>query len=74
MTASPKERNAARVRRHRLALRAAGLRPVQVWVPDTRDPEFVAECRRQSLATRDDPQEAEILDWIEAVSDHRDWV
>lgn len=40
----------ARVRKHRLALRRAGLRPVQIWVPDTRRPGFDAECRRQSRA------------------------
>lgn len=39
----------ARVQRHREALRAAGLRPVQIWVPDTRRPGFEDECRRQSL-------------------------
>lgn len=46
MTASVKER----VRRRREQMRAAGLRPVQIWVPDTRRPGFAAECRRQSLA------------------------
>ena len=39
-----------RVQRRRNALRAAGLRPVQIWVPDTRKPGFAEECRRQSLA------------------------
>lgn len=38
-----------RVQKHRDALRKAGLRPVQIWVPDTRRPDFAAECRRQSL-------------------------
>ena len=38
----------ARVQRHRDALRMAGLRPVQIWVPDTRRPDFAQECRRQS--------------------------
>lgn len=38
-----------RVQKHRDGLRAAGLRPVQIWVPDTRVPAYVAECRRQSL-------------------------
>lgn len=38
----------ARVQKHRDALRMAGLRPVQIWVPDTRRPDFKAECRRQS--------------------------
>jgi hypothetical protein len=39
-----------RVQRRRDALRAAGLRPVQIWVPDTRRPGFAEECRRQSRA------------------------
>jgi hypothetical protein len=39
----------ARVQKHRDALRMAGLRPVQIWVPDTRRPGFTEECRRQSL-------------------------
>ena len=38
-----------RVQKHRDALRMAGLRPVQIWVPDTRRPGFVEECRRQCL-------------------------
>lgn len=36
-----------RVQKHRNALRMAGLRPVQIWVPDTRHPDFADECRRQ---------------------------
>lgn len=39
----------ARVQKHRDALRMAGLRPVQIWVPDTRRPDFAEECRRQCL-------------------------
>ena len=39
-----------RVRKRRDMLRAAGLRPVQIWVPDARRPGFSEECRRQSLA------------------------
>ncbi|AUB85477.1 antitoxin MazE family protein [Candidatus Thiodictyon syntrophicum] len=39
----------ARVQKHRDALRMEGLRPVQVWVPDTRRPGFAEECRCQSL-------------------------
>jgi hypothetical protein len=39
---------ATRVRKRRAALRQAGLRPVQIWVPDTRRPGFAEECRRQS--------------------------
>lgn len=62
-----------RVRRHREVMRAAGLRPVQVWVPDTRDPAFVAECKRQSLMLRDDPQEAEIFAMLDEIADRSGW-
>ncbi len=37
-----------RVARRRAKLRALGLRPVQLWVPDTGAPGFAEECRRQS--------------------------
>lgn len=37
-----------RVQKHRNALRMAGLRPVQIWVPDTRKAGFAEECKRQS--------------------------
>jgi len=29
---------------------AHGLQPIQIWVPDTHDPKFQAEYRRQALA------------------------
>ncbi|WP_273757787.1 antitoxin MazE family protein [Bartonella sp. AU55XJBT] len=37
-----------RVQRHRNAQRKAGLRLMQIWVPDTHRPDFAEECRRQS--------------------------
>lgn len=53
---------AQRVRKRRHALRMAGLRPVQIWVPDTRRPGFDEECRRQSQrAARSDLADAELL-------------
>lgn len=39
----------SRVQKHRDAQRAAGLRLVQIWVPDTRRPGFTEECHRQCL-------------------------
>ncbi|WP_429474079.1 antitoxin MazE family protein [Paraburkholderia sp. WSM4175] len=62
-----------RVRNHRNALRAAGLRPVQIWVPDTRRAGFAEECRRQSLRLREDPHEAGTLDFWEAAADREGW-
>jgi hypothetical protein len=39
-----------KVRAHRARLRRQGLRPIQIWLPDTRTPGFKAEAHRQSLA------------------------
>jgi len=58
-----------RVASHRQRLRAAGLRPVQIWVPDTRRPGFAEECRRQSLTLREDPAEQVALHFMEEISD-----
>lgn len=62
-----------RVQKHRETLRKAGLRPVQIWVPDTRRKGFAAECRRQSLLLREDAHEREIDDWLAAVADTKGW-
>lgn len=62
-----------RVHRHRQKLRATGLRPVQIWVSDTRRPGFAEECRRQSRLLRDDRHESETLSWLEAVADTGGW-
>jgi Protein of unknown function (DUF3018) len=62
-----------RVRRHRAVLRSQGLRPVQIWVPDTRRPGFAEECRRQSLLARSDAEEREVLDWLHSVADRDGW-
>lgn len=58
---------APRMKQYRERLRAAGLRPIQLWVPDTRAPGFAAECRRQSAALANDAAEADAADFIEAV-------
>jgi hypothetical protein len=58
-----------RVRRHRQQLRAEGLKPIQIWIPDTRSESFRQKCERESLSLVSDPQEAEILTWIAEVSD-----
>ncbi|GLK61031.1 antitoxin MazE family protein [Azotobacter vinelandii] len=62
-----------RVRKRREALRAAGLRPVQIWVPDTRAPGFAEEARRQCLLVQNDPQEKESLEWLESAADTEGW-
>ncbi len=62
-----------RVQQHRQRLRRAGLRPIQLWVPDTRQPGFAEECRRQSARVTDDPQEHALQAWLLAVADDDGW-
>ncbi len=62
-----------RVKLHRDALRRAGLRPVQIWVPDSRRAGFAEECRRQALKLAGDPHERETQDWIDAARDTEGW-
>lgn len=63
-----------RVQKHRAAMRAAGLRLVQIWVPDTRREGFAEECRRQSRSLLNDVRERETLNWLAAVADEDTWV
>lgn len=64
-----------RVQKRRDALRAAGLRPVQIWVPDTRRNGFTAECRRQAaLVAEADHLDTELQGLMDAaLADLDDW-
>lgn len=62
-----------RVKKRRETLRAQGLRPIQIWVPDTRSANFAMQCRAQSRVLQGDAREREVLDWIEDVADLGDW-
>ena len=57
-----------RVQRHREALRKRGLRPIQLWVPDTRAPGFAEEAQRQCRAINAAEETARTIDWVESVS------
>jgi hypothetical protein len=63
--------SAGRVQRRRDKLRAAGLRPLQIWVPDTRAPGFTQECARQSRLIRDAEASGDDA-WFDA-SDKNGW-
>ena len=66
----------ARVKKRRDALRLAGLRPVQIWVPDTRRPDFAAECRRQTrLVAQADTTDTGLQHLMdEALTDVNGWI
>ena len=55
----------SKVARHRERMRAAGLRPVQFWVP-----EFTAQVRKQCQSLKGDPAEAEVLRFTEEAASH----
>jgi len=59
--------NRRKVREHRQRLRAQGMRPIQIWVPDVHAPEFAAEARRQSLLLAQSPEESDIQAFIDSV-------
>ena len=61
------------VRRYRERIRSKGLRQIQLWVPDTRSPNFAAECRRQSRLVAGDPADQAIMDELEALQDGEGW-
>jgi hypothetical protein len=53
-------------------LRAQGLRPIQIWVPDVRSPEFAAEARRQSLLIAQSPHAEDDQAFIDSIADFGD--
>ncbi len=57
-----------KVHRHRRRLREQGLRPVQIWVPDSRAPGFAEEARRQSAAVAASESAAEDQAFVDAIS------
>ena len=67
MAVSRKSQVSERVRDYRARLRAQGLRPVQIWVPDVRSPEFAAEAHRQALAVSSSGHAVDDQAFIDAV-------
>ena len=63
------QRNTSRRER----LRAQGLRRVEFWVPDLRDPKVLAEIRREAKLIAQHPENDAIDDWIEQVYDWESW-
>ena len=57
-----------RVRSYRERLRAQGLRPIQIWVPDVRSPSFVKEARRQARVVARSRHAADDQAFIDAIS------
>jgi len=60
--------NARRVQRRRDKLRSQGMRPLQIWVPDTRAPGFAEEAARQARLIAEATTEEE-LDFLDSLAD-----
>lgn len=60
---------AVRVRAHRERLRAQGLRPVQLWVPDVRSAQFAEQAHTQAAAVAASAVEVDDQTFIDALGD-----
>jgi len=49
-------------------MRARGLRPIQIWVPDVRSAAFQSEAHAQSMAVAQSPQARDDQAFIDAIS------
>ena len=58
-----------KVRAYRERMRARGLRPIQIWVPDVRSPAFAAEAHLQSLAVAGSASASDDQAFIDSVSE-----
>jgi hypothetical protein len=61
------------VRKHREKMKAAGLKPVTIWVPDVNAQGYREEIAKQCKLLQNDPQEAQILAEIEQWADTEGW-
>ena len=68
MPRTPAKSSRDKVRAHRERLRRQGLRPIQIWVPDVRSPEFAREAHRQSLLIANSPQEKDDQAFVDSIS------
>lgn len=69
MTTTRKRGLRGKARTYRQRMRARGLRPIQIWVPDTRTAAFRAQAHRQSLAVARSGLAREDQGFIDPISD-----
>jgi DNA-binding LacI/PurR family transcriptional regulator len=62
-----------RMRAYRERMKATGLRPVQHWVPDLRNPKVRERIRREAAQLDEHPETEELNAWLDAVLADADW-
>jgi hypothetical protein len=62
-----------RVKKHRDKLRAAGLKPIQLWVWDTSRPGFAEQVRRECELINASADSERVMDEMLSISDFSGW-
>jgi AmiR/NasT family two-component response regulator len=65
---------ARRVRKHREKMKAAGLKPVTIWVPDVNAPGYREQLERDIAIINADADSMLVMEQMLSVADFSDWV
>jgi hypothetical protein len=65
---------AKRVRKHREKMKAAGLKPVTIWVPDVNAPGYREQLERDIAIINADADSQLVMEQMLSVADFSDWV
>lgn len=71
--AATRSPGAERVRKHRAKMKAMGLKPVTLWLPDTRSPEYQEKIRRACEAINADKESMRVMEEMLELADFSDW-
>ena len=64
---------AKRVRKHREKMKAAGLKPVTIWVPDVNAPGYREALARDIARINADEESTRVMEDMLALADFSDW-
>lgn len=64
---------AKRVRKHREKMKAAGLKPVTIWVPDVNAPGYREALARDIARINDDIESTRVMEDMLELADFSDW-
>jgi Protein of unknown function (DUF3018) len=64
---------AKRVQKHRDKMKAAGLKPVTIWVPDINAPGFKERIAREIEIINADADSQRVMEEMLALADFSDW-
>ena len=64
---------ASRVRKHREKMKAAGLKPVTIWVPDVNAPGYREALARDIARINADDESTRVMEDMLELADFSDW-